>query len=205
MAPRPYQGHRRKAAQEETRGRIILATVALHAEKGVTATTHADIAKLADVAIPTVYKHFPTRADLLPACISHVAGKAPALGPHLFDGKQEMKARLDSLVHGLFETHAYYAPWLRWATSEAELFSEIKTVQKQARKAQRDVIRQAFSPGFSGKPPGALLTVVHVLLDFPAWKSLTTDKDMRPDRAEALITDAIVTLVHHYQRKEKQR
>ena len=65
MSPRRYRSDRRKAATEETRRRIVDSTVSLHAECGAIATTYAMIAERADVAIPTVYNHFPTLGDLL--------------------------------------------------------------------------------------------------------------------------------------------
>jgi AcrR family transcriptional regulator len=44
---------KRKAAVEETRQRILEATFALHAEKGIFGTSWQDIAKRADVSVVT--------------------------------------------------------------------------------------------------------------------------------------------------------
>src|SRR3954465_16009412 len=68
MSPRPYDQTLRKAAAEEACRRIVEAAAALHAEHGGLATSHAMIAERAGVSIPTVYKYFPTRNDLIPAC-----------------------------------------------------------------------------------------------------------------------------------------
>ena len=51
---------KRRAAVEETRQRILEATLALHTEKGIFGTSWQDIAKRADVSVGTVYKHFPS-------------------------------------------------------------------------------------------------------------------------------------------------
>jgi len=54
----------RQAAKDALRRRIVDATMALHLEKGVVATSFDDIARKADVAVATVYRHFPTLHEL---------------------------------------------------------------------------------------------------------------------------------------------
>jgi AcrR family transcriptional regulator len=68
LTPRKYTMDKRRAAVEETRQRILEATLALHSEKGIFGTSWQDIAKRADVSVGTVYKHFPTLDELVPAC-----------------------------------------------------------------------------------------------------------------------------------------
>jgi AcrR family transcriptional regulator len=68
LGPRSYRMNRRRADVEETRRRITEATLALHAEKGIFGTSWRDIARRADVSVATVYKHFPTLEELVPAC-----------------------------------------------------------------------------------------------------------------------------------------
>ena len=65
MAPRRYDRRRRDEAMAAVRARIVDAVVELHAEIGPSRTTYAMIAQKADVAIPTVYKHFPTLAGIV--------------------------------------------------------------------------------------------------------------------------------------------
>jgi AcrR family transcriptional regulator len=60
---------RKRAAQAQaTRERIAHATLVCHGRKGVAATSWEDIAAEAGVAIGTVYRHFPSYDELLPAC-----------------------------------------------------------------------------------------------------------------------------------------
>ena len=68
LTPRRYSMDRRRAAVEETRRRIVEATLALHSEKGMFDTSWKDIAERADVSAATVYKHFPSLDELVPAC-----------------------------------------------------------------------------------------------------------------------------------------
>ena len=59
---------KRALAREETRRRIVEATAKLHGENGVLGTSWQAIAKEADVSVATVYAHFPSLDELLPAC-----------------------------------------------------------------------------------------------------------------------------------------
>ena len=58
----------RRAATERTRRRILEATLELHTEQGILGTSWQDIARRADVAVGTVYRHFPSLRELVPAC-----------------------------------------------------------------------------------------------------------------------------------------
>ena len=71
MSSRSYTLGKRKSAQDETRERIVQATMALHDLKGVVATSYVDIAERAGVGAATVYRHFPTLGALVEACGAH--------------------------------------------------------------------------------------------------------------------------------------
>jgi len=62
---RPYRSNRRTTQVDATRQAILGAARRLFAEGGYPGTTIAAIAAEADVAIPTVYKHFGTKRRLL--------------------------------------------------------------------------------------------------------------------------------------------
>lgn len=79
--PRAYDMSNRALAREETRRRIVEATAKLHGERGIFGTSWKDIAAEADVAVATVYKHFPSLDDLLPACGALVMERVQPPGP----------------------------------------------------------------------------------------------------------------------------
>src|ERR687890_249729 len=68
MSPRKYDMTRRASAAAQTRRRIIDATRALHTEQGIAATSWDEIAARAGVGVGTVYRHFPSLDELIPAC-----------------------------------------------------------------------------------------------------------------------------------------
>ena len=68
---RPYRLGERAKSQEQTRLRIVEATVALHEELGPRNTTITDIAKRAGVQRLTVYSHFADETAVFQACTAH--------------------------------------------------------------------------------------------------------------------------------------
>src|SRR5438132_13383794 len=101
MAPRTDAMTRRAAASAETRRRIVDAAIALHAEKGVLGTTWPDIAKRADVALGTVYRHFPGLDQLVPACTSENAVRMGPPGASFLVEVTRPVARISRIVEEL--------------------------------------------------------------------------------------------------------
>lgn len=198
MAPQLYRADRRKEAAAETRRRIVDAVAKLHAEHGVTRTTYAMVATHANVAIPTVYNHFPTESDLLAACTSHVAAGAPPLGPQIFAGADGLEDRVNALVRALCAYYRYYAPWLRWAVHEAVLVRQIADLLARASDGRRQLILMAFQPAFGPRPPELLVALCGILLDFPAWQRLAHDEGISADAVEKTLGEALLALAREH-------
>src|SRR6185436_3382288 len=102
MPPRRYNMDARQIAKDALRRRIVDATMALHLEKGVVATSFEDIARKADVAVATVYRHFPTLHELVDGCGARVMEvirpPAPDGAPLLFDGAASLPERVRRLA-----------------------------------------------------------------------------------------------------------
>lgn len=195
MSPRRYKADRRRAAMEETRRRIVEATVALHAEKGSTATTYAMIAKRADVAVPTVYNHFPNPAALFAACTGHVRAQAPALGPQIFEGASDVGTRVAALVRVVFASHRFMAPWMRRGVHEAALVPELGKAVSEARKRLAQLIAMALAPRFGAAPPVRLVAIFEILIDFTAWQRLTDDGALPDGDAESAAIGALMAII----------
>jgi AcrR family transcriptional regulator len=72
---RAYRSDLRARQAEETRSRVLDATVRVMAG-GVASVSVPAVARAAGVSIPTVYRHFGTKADLLAAVYPHLSGRA---------------------------------------------------------------------------------------------------------------------------------
>src|SRR5688572_24453171 len=117
MSPRNYDMSTRAAAVARTRQRIVEATRELHGEQGIAATSWDDIAARAGVGVGTVYRHFPSLDELIPACgkitMQLVAPPDPATVPTLFARAREPGERIERLVREAFALYERGAPQLR--------------------------------------------------------------------------------------------
>lgn len=193
MAARKYDRSSREAAAEETRRRIVRVTAELHAEFGGLGTTHPMIARRAEVSLPTVYKHFPTRNDLIPHCTGLVLAAAPRLDASVFESHHEVPSRLLALARRAFEFHEYAAPWLRWSARDATELPALRAVLDEAASNLRALVRAALAPGFSTAPPSRLVALACVLLDFPAWQTFAAAR-FTSSGAAAAVGSALVSL-----------
>jgi AcrR family transcriptional regulator len=101
IAPKPgrsYRSELREQQAEATRARILDATLRLMAG-GLASLSIPAVAREAGVSVPTVYRHFKTKADLLAGLYPHVMRRSG------FAGLPEAQSYDDlrQLVHAIFE------------------------------------------------------------------------------------------------------
>lgn len=209
MAPRRYNRQRRNEALAETRRRIVEAVAALHAERGPLNTTYAMIAKRADVAVPTVYNHFPKSTELFAACVGHVSAQAPRLGPEIFAGLADAPARLDALVRALFARHRFLAPWLRRSQHEAHLLPGLAVQHRKMRVRHLELIGEALASRFGARPPLGLVGLVEIMTRFSAWDTLTKDHGLSEEAAISAVQATLHGLIerrgHSHRRSGQSR
>lgn len=122
MTTRRYTPKVRQTKVFERRQRVAAATVELHAEKGVSATSYADIAERAGVSPPTVHSHFPTQADLSSTCTGHVVARAPQIPVQAILAAPDLSDSANRLIVAVDGLHAYFEPWLCWRQETAVPF-----------------------------------------------------------------------------------
>ena len=105
MKKRKYTKTRRAEQQDETRERIVEATVKLHEELGPAKTSIKAIAEAAGVQRLTVYRHFPDDDSLFEACTSHYLGINPP--PNMAEWV-EIQDASDRSYTALVAFYAYY-------------------------------------------------------------------------------------------------
>jgi len=174
MPKRSYTMQRRAALEAETRERIVRATVELHARHGGFRTSYAMIAKRAQVALQTVYNHFPELDALFGACTGHVLDRAPPLGPETFRSGRSPAARLRLLAQAVYARHAFLHPWMRISWYEAALIPELGVIVARGNAALRELVVAAVAP--DREPIAGFVDAAFVLLDYPAWQELTRSR-----------------------------
>lgn len=173
MSPRRYRMANRSAAVERTRRRIVDAASRLHVRRGTAGTTWDDIAAQARVSRATVYHHFPSLDELVPACAQ------AAFDMIEVPTREEATARFaelgtpsERLGHFVRETCRCYAAgagWLRAAWRERDLVAPMGTAVKRLQRA----LSILLSAALDGVPVDREAhEVIAALCDFPFWDAL---------------------------------
>lgn len=160
MSPRSYRLRRRAETAEQTRARIIGATLALHTERGVLATSHRDIAERADVSVGTVYHHFPSRDEIVQACGALVRQRLPLPDPSAIDPDLTRSRRMVALARLLVPLWAQM-PWFPRIRSERDRVPALDLAVKKREEAVRTLIRRALGP----RPAKKSVAVTEAVLD----------------------------------------
>src|SRR6476660_9644046 len=118
---RKYELKKRADEMAETHRRITEAAIELHGSLGPSRTTMSAVAQRAGVERRTLYRHFPTEADLFAACSEHYFTANP--WPDLA-GWRAIRDPQQRLERALDELYAYYertAPMYSNVLRDAEL------------------------------------------------------------------------------------
>lgn len=90
---------------ERTRAAIVEAGAALMMADGPGAVTHVHVAEAANVSRTTVYKHYPTRADLLRSTIEAIGKHVPDVADLRGDLRVDLETFFDDFVGDLTDDH----------------------------------------------------------------------------------------------------
>ena len=189
MAPRAYRMTRRAAASAETRRRIVDAAIALHAEKGVLGATWPDIAKRADVALGTVYRHFPGLDQLVPACTSENAVRMRPPGVTVLEGLTRPEERIGRFVQELFAFYGRSAPWTPRAGVDRHELPILDTILSRREAGLKALVEETLGPLRRRRHA---LHAALALTDFGVWRSLTRS-GLSTEAAARLVTEVLVT------------
>lgn len=185
---RPYELKRRAASQEETRQRIVDATIELHQTIGPAATTVSDVARRAGVGRVTVYRHFPDEATLSQACSGKYFAEHPfpdlAAWEAIRDPAERARVALTEsyayhrvnramFSHVLADAreHPVMAPYHRYWAQAGELL----LAGRGARGGRRVRLRAAIA----------------VALSFDTWRTLALEQELTDAQAVELMLGMI--------------
>ena len=179
---RKYELKKRADQVADTHRRITEAAIELHGSLGPSRTTLSAVAERAGVERRTLYRHFPSDADLFAACSAHyfTANPWPAL-----DGWRAIRDPRERLERALDELYAYYErtePMFTNVLRDAEVVdfardavapldayleeaADVLIAGRQARGRRRQVLRAA----------------VRHAISFSTWRSLSANGVGRPD------------------------
>lgn len=169
---RAYRKAKRAEAQEETREKIVRATMALHSERGVATTSYSDVAERAGVGAATVYRHFPTMGLLVEACGSHIwqaiEPPRPEDAPALFAGLTTRTERLERLVQELDAFYARAAAPLWSAVRDHDRVPQLADFLKDLRTGVTALLARALEEDSNARA----VRIVAAVADFCTWRTL---------------------------------
>lgn len=189
MSTRRYTAKIRQAQVSERRQRVAAATAELHAEKGVIATSYADIARKAGVSLPTLHSYFPTQAELLSACTGHVVARAPQLPVQAVLAAPDLSDAADKLIAAVDGLHAYFEPWVSWRQETVVPFlAELAAT----RRAQLTSLMAQLLSQHGVRRQTVPAAVWESILSFDFWQRLVRQHALPRARVRAILKDLLM-------------
>jgi AcrR family transcriptional regulator len=195
MSPRKYEMRQRAAAVEETRRKILTATRALHEEQGIVATSWDQIAKRAGVGVGTVYRHFPSLQELVPACGALIwenlaVPMDPAAEFAGLDGAEARLRRLVELEFAVYERGARAIEIGRAENDDPSLPDDLRHGNAAREAAFDALVAEALRPlGQNGQ-----LATFRALTEVGVWRALK-DHGIEGEAAVDTVAALLVSLL----------
>ena len=182
---------KRAAAVAQTRRRIVDASRELHSEQGIAATSWDDIAARAGVGVGTVYRHFPSLDELIPACgeitMQVVALPDPSTVAALFEQTKKPADRIEQLVREAFAIYERGAPQLRAIRRESDVHPRVvqdRDAFETSLSALVDIALEPLAPSPHDR------AVARALVDLNTWEALRA-QGLTPAETAAAISDVL--------------
>jgi AcrR family transcriptional regulator len=156
-----------------------------------------DLAREAGVSRRTLYRYFPTRADLLAAAGDHVRGRVLNIDSSIAPGGLAASFRA-----GVARSKA------RPRLARALLASESgRAVRSKFRQARVEAIRgevKALAPHLPRREAERAAALLTYLCSLNAWVSLQDEAGLSPERAEDAVPWAIDLIQRELQREPRR-
>ena len=181
---RRYELKKRAEEMADTHLRITEAAIELHETRGPARTTMSAVAERAGVERRTLYRHFPSEADLFAACSQHYFGANPWPDLDTWRAIPDPRQRLTRALDELFAYYERTAPMYSNVLRDAELVH----LARDAVAPLRTYLEEAAEILTAGRPVRGrrrrlLAGALRHALAFSTWQSLTAAGVGRADAA----------------------
>jgi len=183
IAPkRKYELKQRAEEMAETHRRITEAAIALHGTVGPSRTTMSAVAKRAGVERRTLYRHFPTEADLFVACSTHYFAENPWPDLGSWRATRDPHERLEAALEELYAYYERTEPMFSNVLRDAELVDVARDAVVPL-QAYLDEAAEVLAVGRAvrGRRRRLLVGALRHALAFSTWQSLTASGITRAD------------------------
>lgn len=189
---RRYEMGARALAAEETRRRILQATLDLAGDVPLPALTLEKIAALAAVSVQTVLRQFGSRTALFDATIEFARRTVMA-------ERATPPGDVAAAVHTLIDHYELRGGLSLMLLSQEGTDPQVRAATDQAKAMHRDWVRRAFGPSVADHEE--LLDLLAIATDVYTWKLMRRDRAYTRDLTEVRML-ALVEAVLTSQRKE---
>jgi AcrR family transcriptional regulator len=171
---RKYEMKARAERQQQTRRRIVEATVELHQELGPARTTVVEIARRAGVNRLTVYNHFPQDGELFAACQGHFLAEHPPPDFAEALALDDPQKRVRAALRALYDSYQMQATMTAKILRDRAALPALDALMERTIDAQLANLVEALASGFgtSGETAQRVRAVLAVALDFWTWQRL---------------------------------
>lgn len=168
---RSYRMAERARSQEETRLRIVEATMRLHETVGPKDTTITGIAREAGVQRLTVYRHFPNEAAVFAACTAHWLMLNPPPDGRLWAKAEGGEARVLAALEAWYDYYRQTAPMWRLAWRDV---ADVVTLQGPMTRfgEHLDILAAELAQEAGAATGNRRTQTIRHLLDFRTWSGL---------------------------------
>ena len=188
----------REESFAETNSRIVEAAKGLHGEQGVLSTSWQDIANRAGVSPVTVYRHFRSLSELIPACarsfVDSVAPLSEEDARAAFAKITSPFERLEMLIRDDCACYQRGREWFHAAMRDADLVPELGAVVSAQQTTLAILIRAALD---DHDPSVELVSALQAVIDFPFWRALI-HAGVAEDSAPQVMLDLCRALLTRY-------
>lgn len=186
---RRYHSDLRKQQVDQTRGRILDATVRVMA-RGLASTSIPAVAREAGVSVPTVYRHFRTKQDLFAALYPHVVYRGAMTHlplPDSLDGFGPGLRRQFASLEALGDTER--------AAMASPAGEEARRSNMPSRVARTRELADAIVPAGASIDRERLTRLLVVLTGQSAFRTWRDHLGCTPDQAADDVEWAVRTLI----------
>ena len=189
-----YELKKRAEREQETRLRIVRATVELHETVGPALTTRSAIAERAGVSRPTVYSHFPDELSLGKACSSLDLSENPLPDPGMWEQIADPERRLRVALSELYDYFRRREGLLANILRDQEM-PHLRD-DPDVREIMRPIIdhweqmQRALAAGWKSHTSHSrplLLGAIGLAVDFQSWRTMVRKQDMTDEQAVELM------------------
>ena len=179
---RKYELKKRAQEMAKTHARITEAAIELHGTVGPSRTTMSAVAEKAGVERRTLYRHFPTEADLFAACSTHYFAVNPWPDLDSWGAIHDPQQRLERALDELYAYYERTEPMLSNVLRDAELVESARDGVAPLNEFLNEAAEVlTVGRGARGRRRALLIGALRHALAFSTWRSLSANGIGRSD------------------------